>query len=47
MVLCLFTISLTLKDLISSGFKAKSIASGDMDFEAGKLDIQIPRLELK
>jgi hypothetical protein len=36
---------LYIKDLIGSGFKARSIASGDMDFAAGKLGIQIPRLE--
>ena len=34
-----------IKDLIGSGFKAKSIATGDMEFAAGKLGIQIPKLE--
>lgn len=36
---------LYIKDLIGSGFKAKSIASGNMDFAASKLGIQIPKLE--
>jgi hypothetical protein len=36
---------LYIKDLIGSGFKAKSIASGDIDFTASKLKIQIPRLK--
>jgi hypothetical protein len=36
---------LYIKDLIGSGFKVKSIASGDMDFVAGKLGVQIPKLE--
>ena len=36
---------LYIKDLIGSGFKAKSIASGNMDFAAGKLGMQIPRME--
>jgi hypothetical protein len=36
---------LYIKDLIGSGFKAKSIATGDMEFAAGKLGIQIPKLE--
>lgn len=35
---------LYIKDLIGSGFKAKSIASGDMDFAAGKLGMKIPQL---
>ena len=33
------------KDLINSGFKAKSIGTGDMDFAAGKLKIQLPKFE--
>lgn len=36
---------LYIKDLIGEGFKAKSIASGDMDFVSGKIGIQIPMLE--
>ncbi len=36
---------LYIKDLIGSGFKAKSIASGDMDFASGKIGMQIPQLE--
>lgn len=35
---------LYIKDLISAGFKAKSIANGDLDFAASKLGIDIPRL---
>lgn len=35
---------LYIKNLIASGFKAKSIASGDMDFAAGKLGMQLPQL---
>ena len=33
---------LYIKDLIGSGFKAKSIGSGDMDLAASKLGMQIP-----
>jgi len=36
---------LYIKDLIGFGFKAKSIASGDMDSAAGKLGVQIPKLD--
>jgi hypothetical protein len=34
-----------IKDLVGSGFKAKSIGSGNMDFASGKLGIEIPQLE--
>ena len=37
---------LYIRDLIGRGFKAASITSGDMDFAAGKLALQIPRLEI-
>ncbi len=33
---------LYIKDLIGSGFKAQSIASGDMSFASAKVGIQIP-----
>jgi len=36
---------LYIKDLIGSGYRAKSIASGDMDFAASKMKIEIPRLQ--
>lgn len=36
---------LYIKDLVGAGFKARSIASGDMDFAASKLGMQLPRLE--
>ena len=36
---------LYIKDLIGSGYKAKSIASGESDFAASKLGMQIPRVE--
>ena len=36
---------LYIEELIGSGYKAKSISSGDMNFAAGKLGIQIPQLE--
>tara|TARA_B110001469_G_C9559307_1_gene277412 strand:- start:269 stop:589 length:321 start_codon:yes stop_codon:yes gene_type:complete len=36
-----------IKELIGSGFKAKSIGSGDMDFASGKLGIEIPQVESK
>lgn len=36
---------LYIKDLIGSGYKAKSIASGDMDFAQSKLGLVLPRLE--
>jgi hypothetical protein len=36
---------LYIKDLIGSGFKAKSIGSGDMNFAESKLGIQLPRLD--
>lgn len=32
-------------DLIGEGFKAKSIASGDMDFASGKMGMKIPMLD--
>ena len=35
---------LYIKDLIKAGFKAKSVASGDMDSVASKMKIEIPRL---
>ena len=35
---------LYIKYLIGSGFKAKSIASGDMDYAQSKLGIILPRL---
>ena len=34
-----------IKDLIDAGFKAKSISNADMDFVAGKLGLNIPRLD--
>ena len=34
-----------IKDLIGSGYKAQSIASGDMEFASTKLGMQIPMLE--
>ncbi|MFT4630278.1 MAG: hypothetical protein ACI9WC_003305 [Arenicella sp.] len=36
---------LYIKDLIGSGFKARSIQSGDMDWASGKIGMKIPRLE--
>ena len=33
-----------IKDLISQGFKAKSISNGEMAFVEGKLGIKIPRM---
>ena len=36
---------LYVKDLIGSGFKALSIASGDMNFASAKVGVQIPMLE--
>lgn len=36
---------LYIKELIGSGYKAKSITSGKMEFAEGKLGIQIPQLE--
>lgn len=38
---------LYIKDLIRSGFKVKSIASGNMDITANKLGIQILKLEIQ
>jgi len=35
---------LYIKGLIDKGFKARSIARGDLDFSAGKMGIVIPRL---
>jgi len=35
---------LYIKDLIKSGYKAKSIALGDLDTAASKMKIEIPRL---
>ena len=37
---------LYIKDLIGSGFKAQSIASGDMSFASAKIGMQIPMLEV-
>lgn len=34
-----------IKDLIVSGFKAQSIASGDMNYVSAKIGTQIPLLE--
>lgn len=34
-----------IKDLIGSGFKAQSIASGDMNYASAKIGTQIPLLE--
>ncbi|MDM7858876.1 hypothetical protein [Thiopseudomonas acetoxidans] len=36
---------LYIKDLIGSGYKAQSIASGDMSFASAKVGMQIPMLE--
>lgn len=36
---------LYIKDLIRSGYKAQSIASGDMNFASAKVGMQIPMLE--
>lgn len=36
---------LYIKDLIGSGYKAQSIASGDMDYASAKVGMQIPLLE--
>lgn len=36
---------LYIKDLIGSGFKAKTILKGDMDFASGKIGMQIPLLK--
>lgn len=36
---------LYIKDLVGAGYKAKSIASGDMDFAERKLGILLPRFE--
>lgn len=36
---------LYIKDLIGQGFKAQSIASGDMNFASAKIGMQIPQLE--
>lgn len=36
---------LYIKDLIGSGYKAQSIASGDMQFASAKVGMQIPMLE--
>jgi hypothetical protein len=35
---------LYIKELVGAGFKARSIASGDMDFAEGKLGMKLPRL---
>ena len=34
-----------IKDLIGSGYKAQSIASGDMNYAAAKIGMEIPMLE--
>ncbi len=36
---------LYIKDLIGSGFKAQSIASGDLSYASMKVGMEIPRLE--
>jgi hypothetical protein len=36
---------LYIQDLIGAGFKAQSIASGDMSFASAKVGMQIPMLE--
>ncbi|GLR65041.1 hypothetical protein [Marinospirillum insulare] len=36
---------LYIKELIGAGFKAQSIASGDMNFASAKIGMQIPMLE--
>ena len=36
---------LYIKDLIGSGFKAQSIASGDLNYASAKIGMQIPELE--
>lgn len=36
---------LYIRDLIGAGFKAQSIASGDMNFASAKIGMQIPQLE--
>jgi len=36
---------LYIKDLISAGYKAKSITNGNMDYAAVKLGFNIPRLQ--
>ena len=36
---------LYIKDLIGAGFKAQSIASGDMSFASAKIGMQIPMLD--
>lgn len=36
---------LYISDLIDAGYKVKSISNGDIDFLAGKLSINLPRLE--
>lgn len=37
---------LYIRDLINEGFKAQSIASGDMNFASAKIGMQIPMLEV-
>jgi hypothetical protein len=37
---------LYIKDLIGSGYKAQSIANGDMNFASAKIGMQIPMLEV-
>ncbi|AXK55120.1 MULTISPECIES: hypothetical protein [Pseudomonas] len=36
---------LYVRDLIGSGFKAQSIASGDLNFASSRIGMEIPRLE--
>lgn len=36
---------LYIRDLIGAGFKAQSIASGDMSFASAKVGMEIPKLE--
>lgn len=36
---------LYVRDLIGAGFKAQSIASGDLNFASSRIGMEIPRLE--
>lgn len=38
---------LYIKDLIGSGYKARSIASGNLEYAEGKLGLNIPRVDPK
>ena len=44
-VMAFFYNKLYIKDLIGSGFKAQSIASGDMSYAGSKVGMEIPQLE--